>query len=88
MTGLCRVLILSLLVWVFTPGRSVADGAWQQSNKVWKAMDQCARAAQRAFPDYTHEARIKREAFRSNCLRRENLPGDEDARLEQPAQPR
>jgi len=88
MRRLWLTLIFALPGLAAVPHRAVADAAWQQSRKAWVAMDQCTRAAQKAFPDYTREANAKREAFRRNCLRQANLPGDEDTRPEPPPQPR
>ena len=42
--------------------------------KNWKTMDQCAKEAQTAFPDYTAEANAKREAKLKECLEGKNLP--------------
>ena len=36
--------------------------------KNWRAMDQCAKKAQEAFPDHTAEANAKREAKLKACL--------------------
>ena len=51
----------------------------RQSGVVWKAVDNCTRAAVKAYPDYTAEALAKREANRRLCLRRSNLPAGDDA---------
>lgn len=61
-----------------TPENGRADSNWSQSSSVWQQMDKCARAAVRAFPDYTREALDKREAFRRKCLRQANLPGGDE----------
>lgn len=42
--------------------------------KNWKVMDQCAKAAQAAFPDFTADANAKREAKEKQCLEEKNLP--------------
>lgn len=55
-----------------------ADDRWKQSSSAWKTADNCARAAIRAFPDYTQAALAKREAFRRECLRKANLPAGDD----------
>lgn len=55
---------------------AIADQNWKSSSAVWKAMDNCTRAAQKAYPDYTPEANAKREAYRQACLRSGNLPGE------------
>ena len=55
---------------------AVADSNWKTSSAVWRQMDVCSKAALKQFPDYTRESNAKREAFRQNCLRSGNLPGD------------
>jgi hypothetical protein len=45
-----------------------------QATKNWKTMDQCAKEAQTAFPDYTADANAKREAKLKECLEGKNLP--------------
>jgi hypothetical protein len=42
--------------------------------KNWKAMDQCAKEAQTAFPDFTPESNAKRDAKEKECLAGRNLP--------------
>jgi hypothetical protein len=49
----------------------------QQGNAVmkkWQAMDQCARVAHAAFPDFTPTDNAKREAQLQACLAGQNLP--------------
>ncbi|HEV2334181.1 MAG TPA: hypothetical protein VGS13_01660 [Stellaceae bacterium] len=41
--------------------------------KNWNAMDQCAKEAQAAFPDFTAEAYAKRDAKEKECLQAKNL---------------
>jgi len=57
---------------------AAADDKLRQSDAAWKAMDRCARAAIKAYPDYTAEALAKREAQRRQCLSRSTLPGGDD----------
>jgi hypothetical protein len=45
-----------------------------QTMKNFKVMDQCAREAQQAFPDFTTEAQAKRDAKLKECLASRNLP--------------
>ena len=71
-------LLLALIAASLCAGRAAADDRLRQSDVVWKAMDNCARAAIKAYPDYTAEALAKREAQRRLCLRRSNLPGADD----------
>jgi hypothetical protein len=73
------LLLVVLLAAALGAGRAAADDKLRQSGVVWKAMDNCTRAAIKAYPDYTAEALAKREAQRRLCLRRGNLPGGDDA---------
>ena len=45
-----------------------------QATKNWKTMDQCAKQAQTAFPDFTAEANAKRDTKLKACLEGQNLP--------------
>ena len=40
----------------------------------WHAMDDCARKAQAAFPDFTADANARRDAKLKECLEQHNLP--------------
>ena len=40
----------------------------------WKAMDNCTKQAQAAFPDFTADAEAKRAAALQQCLEAGNLP--------------
>jgi hypothetical protein len=54
-----------------------AAAATQQGNTAmanWKAMDNCARQAQAAFPDFTPDSNAKRDAKLKECLGAGNLP--------------
>jgi hypothetical protein len=72
-----RLLALALpaLAAAFLACPAVADDRLHQSNVIWKAIDECAREAAKAYPDYTTDSLAKREAERRLCLRRTNLPG-------------
>ncbi len=48
------------------------QGVAAQSN--WKRMDNCAKQAQAAYPDYSAEANAKRDAKLKECLNSNNLP--------------
>ena len=79
---LCCASALALLaLTAVAPQHAAADNRWKQSSTTWKAIDNCTRAAIRAYPDYTPEALAKREAHRRLCLRNANLPGGEDPPL-------
>ena len=60
--------ILSLLILLFVPPPAWASQEGTRVVKNWRAMDQCAKKAQEAFPDHTPEALAKREAQLKACL--------------------
>ena len=64
------VALLGLLV--SAAGRASQPG--NQTVKNFKLMDQCAKEAQQAFPDFTTEAQAKRDAKLKECLASKNLP--------------
>ena len=55
-------------------GAAEATQQGQNVIKGWKRMDDCARQAQAAYPDYTAEANAKRDAKLKECLDKGNLP--------------
>jgi hypothetical protein len=64
---------LGLLALLFaSAGRASNPGT--QTLKNFKLMDQCAKEAQQAFPDFTTEAQTKRDAKLKECLASKNLP--------------
>jgi hypothetical protein len=73
----CLGLALAALAVALPAPRAKADDSLRRSVIAWKAADNCARAAFKAYPDYTAEALGKRETYRRLCLRRRNLPGAE-----------
>jgi hypothetical protein len=40
----------------------------------WKTMDNCAKQAQAAFPDFTAASEAERDAVLKRCLESNNLP--------------
>lgn len=40
----------------------------------WHSMDDCAKQAQAAFPDFSADSNAKREAKLEDCLNARNLP--------------
>jgi hypothetical protein len=62
---------LSVLL-VAVPAAATQQG--QVVIKNWKRMDDCARKAQLAYPDFTAEANAKRDAKLKECLDQGNLP--------------
>jgi hypothetical protein len=67
------VILLALAGW---PQLAHAVGSQQGQSVLnrWKVMDNCAKAAQLAFPDFTAEANAKRDAKYKQCLAGANLP--------------
>ncbi len=49
--------VLLLLSVMALPGSlpAMADASWKTSSAIWKGMDNCTKAARKAFPDYTKE---------------------------------
>jgi hypothetical protein len=56
-----------------------ATGQGTDAIAKWKAMDNCAKQAQAAFPDFSADANAKREAKLNDCLNANNLPPREPA---------
>jgi len=67
-------LAIPLLILALAPAAAWASQQGVVVMKNWKTMDQCAREAQTAFPDYTAEANEKRAAKEKECLEGKNLP--------------
>ena len=58
-------------------GTGIAEAATAQGTTAmqrWKGMDNCARQAQAAFPDFSPDSNAKREAKLKDCLNANNLP--------------
>lgn len=55
-------------------GAAFATQAGQAAIKKWSLMDQCAREAQAAFPDYSADAVARRDARLNECLESKDLP--------------
>jgi hypothetical protein len=70
MTRLAVILLLVLVV----PARAAQTQQGLLVVKRWQAMDQCAKKAQAAFPDFTAAAIAKRDAQLQACLEGQNLP--------------
>jgi hypothetical protein len=52
--------------------QATVQGTWALQK--WKVMDNCAKQAQKAFPDYSAASNAKRDAALQNCLNANNLP--------------
>jgi membrane protease subunit (stomatin/prohibitin family) len=56
---------------------TVGAQATQQGEAVlrnWKQMDKCAKQAQAAYPEYSAESNVKRDAKLKECLNAYGLP--------------
>jgi hypothetical protein len=73
------------LIALFAAAAAAATQAGIAAVANWKAMDNCARQAQAAFPDFTAEANARRDAKLKECLEGGNLPPRQPI---MPAQPR
>jgi hypothetical protein len=78
---------LILVALAMCAGLAHASGTGQGKGVMgrWKAMDICARTAQKAFPDYTAESNAKRDAALKSCLAGANLPPRESVSPALPA---
>jgi hypothetical protein len=81
---LCCALLLTA-AFSLPAAAQVNQNPWKPSSAVWGAMNKCAQAAFKQFPDYTPEGNARREAARQKCLRDSNLPNEVDAATPPPA---
>jgi hypothetical protein len=68
---------------VLAPVGASATQQGQSAMRNWKAMDNCARQAQTAYPDFSAASNAKRDAKLRECLNGNGLPPREP--LGQPA---
>ena len=66
-------IIIALLVLFLAPA-ALASQQGVVAIRNWKLMDQCAKQAHDAYPDFTAEADAKRDAKLEECLESKNLP--------------
>jgi hypothetical protein len=59
---------------LLTSASARATQQGQSALRSWKAMDNCARQAQTAYPDFSAEANAKRDAKLKECLNVNGLP--------------
>ncbi len=59
---------------ILVAGAAQATGQGTMALQKWKTMDVCAKQAQTAYPDFSPEANVKREAKLKDCLNFHNLP--------------
>lgn len=67
-------LLLSLLLLLLGTATAGASQQGVIAMRNWKAMDECARQAHIAFPDFTADSNARREAALKTCLEGQNLP--------------
>ncbi len=66
--------LILIFILALAPAAAMASQQGALAMKNWVVMDQCAKAAQTAFPDFTAESNAKREAKERECLLQKNLP--------------
>ena len=74
MTRLAAFLFLVCAVVLPAVAQQAKTGYGKLVIQRWTAMDKCAAAAQKAFPDFTADSNAKREAKVKECLGGQNLP--------------
>ncbi len=72
-------LAIPLLILALAPAAARASQQGIVVMKNWKTMDQCAKEAQTAFPDFTTDSNAKRAAKEKECLATKNLPPREQS---------
>ena len=66
------VLLALIMLVAGNAAAATQEGVTAMAN--WKAMDNCARQAQAAFPDFNADSNAKRDAKLRACLAGSNLP--------------
>jgi len=69
-----RFAMLLAAVLLLQPLGARATQQGQSAMRNWKTMDNCARQAQTAYPDFSAEANAKRDAKLKECLTGNGLP--------------
>jgi membrane protease subunit (stomatin/prohibitin family) len=69
-----RVTMATAVALVLFALAAEASQQGQTALKSFKQMDNCARQAQAAYPDFTAESNAKRDAKLKECLNSGNLP--------------
>lgn len=69
-----RFTLLLAAALVLSSGGAKATQQGQTALRGWKQMDNCARQAQAAYPEFTADANAKRDAKLKDCLNIYNLP--------------
>jgi hypothetical protein len=65
------LLVAGSLLWPIGAG---ATQQGQSALRSWKTADSCARQAQTAYPDFSAESNVKRDAKLKECLNANGLP--------------
>jgi hypothetical protein len=68
------ILFVALALALFAGAAEAATQQGVAAVAKWKVMDLCAKLAQAAYPDFTAEANVKRDAQLNACLNANNLP--------------
>jgi len=69
-----KVWSLAAMLALLSGAAEAATGQGNTAVQKWKTMDNCAKQAQAAFPDFTPDSNAKREAKLRDCLNANNLP--------------
>jgi len=69
-----KVWSLATMLALLSSAAEAATGQGNMTVQKWKTMDNCAKQAQAAFPDFTADSNAKREAKLRDCLNANNLP--------------
>jgi hypothetical protein len=72
LTAFAAIPVALMILFGGTAAAATQAGTWAITN--WKYMDNCARQAQAAFPDFTPDSNAKRDARLKDCLQGGNLP--------------
>jgi hypothetical protein len=73
-TPMYRLAVILVLAALAAPALAAETQQGAIVMRKWAQMDQCAKKAQEAFPDFTPESNAKRETTLRTCLQNQNLP--------------
>ena len=71
---MCRFALPLAVALALSAAAAQATQQGQQALRNWKQMDNCAKQAQTAFPNFDAESNIKRDAKLKGCLELYQLP--------------
>jgi hypothetical protein len=72
--AICRRVLPLAAAMMLVAGTAAATQQGNTAILYWKLMDNCAKQAQAAFPDFTADSNAKRDASLKLCLEGSNLP--------------